>query len=558
MDEIIEGMQFYTIKCQHCGQEALLTPLNWKTIDYGLILLTGEEDDGYVGITCPNPECLHTTLKKESMETIQRLREALFEKAEHGPGYTKPMLRYRSFPYGFAFPSELVQYRLDFQIDEISDTHQSMGEEEVYYRLAENNRKDFRGLYLPYGFGDLAMGPAIFVPLFLKEGIEEILKYENDKKTKVFPRYEIYDKVIEDTDRFCYFHLTRDLAIEELRNEIPDLRLSGEDGSSTPSKEAHRTHAFLQALTTPAGQTRKYHEMLRSAMEDQEEEIGPEDTMEHQVVEYFNKGLGKDFLQKSYLTFIQEYTEITEGVSCSVETVEKLRKEYLTQLHQQMSTEILATKQYAFYEEPPTWTIIFDGKPIRKLQANGFSLLHYLVSRKGQKVSLFELAGHAGFSSDNAPADKEAITEFQNDDYAKDGEDHLVGLGRILDHRDGSPEIADDQYRHQAKQRISELEGDLSAAKKTNDNKKIEKLTFELDRLRKFYMELIKPGGGLQNFKNETDRIKDRIGKEITRAIDQLAKANEKAGKHFKEAFRKRYTFYHCYDPRENIKWSLD
>ena len=259
MNEAIEGMQFYTIKCQHCGEEALVTPLNWKTIEYGFILLTGPED-GYIGITCPNPECLHTTLKKESLETIQRLREALFEPAEHGPGYVKPLLRYRSFPYGFAYPSELVKYRRGFQSNEITENYQSMGEEEVYYRLAKRNRTDFRGLYVPYHFGHLAMAPAIFVPLVLKEGIEEILSHENENRTRVFPRYMPYDEAIENIDRFCYAHFMKDLAIEEARRKFSDLHVRYTDDSSA----ANRNHEFFQILTGPTGQTRKRYELRRS------------------------------------------------------------------------------------------------------------------------------------------------------------------------------------------------------------------------------------------------------------------------------------------------------
>jgi hypothetical protein len=550
MDETIEGMQVYTIECPHCGQEALLTPLNWKTIEYGFILLTGPED-GYIGITCPNPECLHTTLKKENLEKVRRLRETLFEPAEHGPGYSKPLLRYRSFPYGFVYPRELVKYRRGFQNNEITENYQSMGEEEVYYRLAKRNRPDFRGLYVPYHFGDLAMAPAIYVPLFLKDGIEEILKHENEKRTRVFPRYMPHDEAIENIDRFCYAHFMKDLAIEKARRKLPDLNVRYTDGSSAANSAANRNHEFFQVLTGPTGQTRKRYELLRSESEDLEDEAASVDSMEREVSVKYKKGLGKDFLEKNWLAFVQEYLSTADKAGFTAHTAETLRKKYLALLNKEMEIEIFATKQYAFYEEPPTWTIIFDGKPIRSLRGEGFRYIHYLVKHMRDEISVQDLEGLEGSPVEVIPSCGKTIPRKPRDD-----EGHEKGSS-VEEPAWSAQELGDKRYLKEIKIRIAELNEEIAEAEQQDDIGRKEKSNIELDAIMEELKNLTIPGGGLKEFKAENAKLIDKIGRSIDRAIKQLTKSNEKAGTHFRESLKPIYSPSPCYNPKVDIKWHL-
>lgn len=544
MDENPENLNLYTIKCQHCGEQAVVTPLNWITLSCGFILLKGEKD-GYIGTTCPNPECLHTTLAKESLETLQHLREELFEEAEYGPGYVKPLLRYRSFPYGFDYPSELAQHRLDSHRKGIDSTPRSMAEDEATHVLIRNDRIDFSGLYCPYAFDDLAMGPMMYVPWFRREGIEVIAKYENETKKRVFPRYMPYDKAMCEIDTFCDAHFMREIEIEEIRDALPGLTLVGEDSLSRSHREADRSHAFFQILTTHTGQTRKLYEMLRSGTEDSEEDHAPADSMEHQVAAYYNRGHGKEFLERKYLDFIQEYMSISGRVGFTTQAVETLRSDYLAQLNQQMRTEFLATKQYAFYEEPPTWTIIFDGKRIPNLTGIGFKYIHYLVANMRQQFSVYELA--------KLTSDPD-ISSGPPDRNTEAGE----GVRESVKRKDVQ-RTPDEKFLEQLETRLDILDEQIDPAKQVSDpytNKgelesERESILAEISTVKS---RILYPKGE----DGEAKRLKDRITKRIERAVNEIMKWNEKAGKHFEEALRPINSLQQRYNPSEDIPWHIE
>jgi len=497
MNEAIEGMQFYTIKCQHCGEEALVEP------------------------------------------------------AEHGPGYSKPLLRYRSFPYGFLYPRELVKYRRGFQSNEITENYQSMGEEEVYYRLAKRNRTDFRGLYVPYHFGDLAMAPAIFVPLVLKEGIEEILKYENEKRTRVFPRYMPYDEAIENIDRFCYAHFMKDLAIEEARRKFSDLHVRYTDGSSAANRAANRNHEFFQVLTGPTGQTRKRYELRRSESEDLEDGAASVDPMEHEVSVNYNKGLGKDFLEKNWLAFVQEYLSTSDKVGFTAQTAVILRKKYLALLNKEMEIEILATKQYAFYKEPPTWTIIFDGTPIRTLKGDGFEYIHHLVSHPRDQFTVFDLA----MLTKDLVVTREHPKKMNKDDDFDDNTGKLEAVRKSKEHD-----------RNHEEKRLNSLEIELAMVDQqidstediTSDEVDLDKLKSDREQIQ---AEIRRVKARLYYRKAEDSathkQIKNRIAKRIERAVKDIRAACSRAGAHFEQALRPINSYDQCYNPSEDIRWHL-
>jgi hypothetical protein len=562
MLKIAEGVNLYTIKCQHCGEYSNVTPLNWITLPYGFIMLTGEKD-GYIGMTCPNPECLHTTLVNESLNELNALREELFEEAEYGPGYVKPLLRYRSFPYGFDYPGYLTEHLLGDHFREIDNSSQSMAESEVLYILAENDRIDFSGLYRPYAFNDLAMGPAIYITFLRSEGIGEIVKYENETKNRVFPRYMPYEEAIELTDKFCYSHFMKEVELENVREDFPELHPLGDDSLSRSHREADRNHAFFQILTTPAAQTRKRYEMLGSGPEDAEEELTSSRSMEHEVAAYYNKGLGKEFLEKRYLDFINKYMSISERVDFTAQETETLRLDYLAQLNQQMKTEILATKQYAFFEESKTWTIIFDSKRIPNLHGKGFRYLHYLVSHMRKEYSAAELAALDGIQNDDLPA-----KDRRYDDQSEDEAPQKRGNIKVKElPNPGLPQLKEEKMKLQEEKDVTEEE--LREAQAADDKGRQEMLNAKLDSIYEKIEKCEEIYAALFDPRKEAEKTNDRIAHNLKRALSQLTKANKTAGQHFFRALRKgknykkrrkfaKYESTLSYDPVEDIKWNLE
>jgi hypothetical protein len=267
--------------------------------------------------------------------------------------------------------------------------------------------------------------------------------------------------------------------------------------------------------------------------------------MEREVAVYYNKGYGRDFLEERCFDFISEYLAISGRVGFTAQIVETLRNEYLAQLRDKMGTEKLATKQYAFYEEPPTWTIIFGGKRIPNLTGKGFKYIHHLVSNMRKQFSVFELAKLTR-DLDISPAPSRGSIE---------DEEGTKGTTK----KKGNQRIVDEEYLKRLQTRLDFLDERIDEAKQVKDpytNK--EELESERDQIMD---EIINVKSRIRHPKGEAGeakRLKDRITKRIERAVNDIMKCNEKAGKHFEEALRPINSVQQRYNPSEDIRWHME
>jgi hypothetical protein len=307
---------------------------------------------------------------------------------------------------------------------------------------------------------------------------------------------------------------------------------------------------FFQVLTTPGDQTRKIYERLRSGMEGLEKEISSTNTMEHEVADYYKSGLGKDFLEEKYSDFIQDFMAISGRLDFTARVVEILRENYLTQLHQQMHTEFLGTKQYAFFEEPPTWTIIFDGKRIPNLTGKGFQYIHFLISRPREQFSVFDLA---------KLTDEHEVVQASTVDH---GVDKDQDEDETYFHEENGERSEDHQHLQSLRIELAFIEDQLQGVsgysgphvdkdKLESDKQFIEK---EINRVK----SCIRYGEKQDGENSENTRLKNRITKRIERAVKDIRKANPKAADHFERALRPINSYEQRYNLNENIRWYLE
>jgi len=508
----------FTIRCDHCKQESFILPMNSRTLQHGLIFLIGE-NDGYIGITCPNEDCLRTIIKKETRERIQEIRSYLFAPFECGPGYVKPLLRYHSFPFGYdsegyEFPSPIHTYS-----KALNESEKSVIEEEVT-DLFLDNPKD---VYFSYFFGDLATNPAIYVIWLDEVVIPQLVNFENEKGIKVLPRYTIYDPLLEKAETFCYKHFLE----KEFLADLPES-LEVHLVPSGPHREAERPYELLEILTTSEAGARSALSPISLEPEKPNNTDDNRKLLRNKAISLFKKGFGRDFLNQIYSQFIQDYIEISGKTDFTCQAFDSLRNDYLRKLHKQMNIEFLGTTQYAFYEESGTWTIIFDGNPIRALKGQGFRYIHHLVSHMRKQINIHDFDKNQGNHNDLVLPDSDNQT------------------------------IADRQYVADIYKKKNELEREIEEAELQGDIALKEEIYGELEKYSEYLNELFKPGGGLKEFKDETAKVKDKIGRSIDRALKQLTRVNKDAGAHFRDALRPIYSYTLCYNPRENIEWHLD
>ena len=291
------------LQCDHCEQGSLILPAYRSVLRNGLILLSGQ-DDGYIGATCQNPDCRKTILKKETKKRIQQIRDKLFEEGEYGPGYVIPRIRYHSFPFSYGhdehgMPSYVKAYWKTLH----EGTPKNLDGCEVSDPFIDNSEQ-MSGSYCSYFLGDMAIGPAIYIFWLPEESIVEAVNFENENGIRVFPRYVLYDRVLEAVDTFCYEHF---LELEfNRRIRLPEGFNAHLDPSET-QREARRSYDFLKLLTTFP---QRVEEIFRKKTNSQDSKPDDPDyaSMAEEVASFFNEGgYGKDYLDKNAIPFIHKY-----------------------------------------------------------------------------------------------------------------------------------------------------------------------------------------------------------------------------------------------------------
>ena len=554
MAEAESTMNEIILKCDKCGKEYVAEQFLKSIFRHGLILLKST-DHGFLGIICTSENCNRRTIMGQaSNAVIQAVTGPIFEIGESGPGYFRPLIRYDSFPYGTRTRKPgRRRFRFAYPIP-LEDDRRFVEEKEV------EDLKIPAGLYVSYSFGHLAIGPVLAVWWYNTEDIENNILFENTTGLKAFPRYCAFDHGIEAVETFCYKHRLHGLYADQMRKEHGEDQ-GIEEVPTKETKDAMRTTEFLQVLTTPVGRTDKSKAELASDSTDMT--VGHEATreIEPQVITDFNKGYGREFFHENYLKFIRDYTRVSTRADFTPQKAEQLRKEYLGELHQQIRAEALTTKQYAFFEEGKTWTIIFNGKRIANLTGKGFRYIHYLVSHMRKEYSASQLAALGGthetrpFKSDPKADDKSKGKATRNPDRE---DKRLTNQSRA---------IASEEIMKLREQKDS-IEGALREATEANDIGRQNMLNAKLDTIYEELEKYTKTQVVLQDPKNKYALDSDKVGHNLKRALLQLMEVNKNAGDHFMRALRKnlkykgprKYAKHESnisYDPVEDINWKV-
>lgn len=192
--------------------------------------------------------------------------------------------------------------------------------------------------------------------------------------------------------------------------------------------------------------------------------------------------------------------------------------------------------QYAFKKTGPTWSITYEGKVLSGLKGNGFEHIHYLIQHPRKVYTTNELAGINATPTGNAKRE----TNNKIDGYRKSRRnDSVSGIG--------------DKQNRKLKEEWNRLAQEVREAENSKDQYRIQQANEELKKFKKLAADFLKPNGKLA--RSEDVKIRDRITKAISRAINSLKTNDENTYMHFKKSLSPIKSFILSYNPDREINW---
>jgi len=329
-----------------------------------------------------------------------------------------------------------------------------------------------------------------------------------------------------------------------------------------------------------------------------------------------NRSYVQDYLNDNYFRFIHDYIELSARTDFSYGSFRYLQMRYLTELYEFAHKQSLNDEQYAFFSEGDTWTIIFDGKALRKLSGGGFKYLHRLVSCPGRPFYTVDLDDttedpykpsdgmHSGSkisasndedqdNNDSATDDDNQTEDDQtshenmdetNEDNFKDGTEIddggsydlnqrniqqidtngaiWISQGKTFERNNLGP-VLDNKIMPEAKKLLNEFLKEKKIAEKSGDKKRELEVLNKFKVLRKEVFKYMKRPKN--HFGNATETESNRIAQAIRRAIIEIRgsenspqrELREKVYNHFYLALNFIKTGSQMYMPIDDIKWKF-
>jgi hypothetical protein len=238
---------------------------------------------------------------------------------------------------------------------------------------------------------------------------------------------------------------------------------------------------------------------------------------------------------ENHQSFIKDYIPLAHRSDFCYGLVWDLKCRYLAQVHAILGKEKVQEAKYEFFAEGPTWTIIFNGKALRGLRGSGFRYLLFLVKNQRRQYHTNQL--------------NEIDTKPENT--------HKFLDDKSIEQMIGSDEYTktDNKAESQYKARLRELQETISEAEKNNDMGTYEKASEEYEAIIAFMKKDFRLKGVSRNFRDDSDKIKDKIGQAIRRAVLNIKKHDPEIANHFQKALQSINTFQQCYNPEKQIDW---
>jgi len=576
------------IKCAHCGQEFSDQGLNIAIFLYGIFFLVGKEI-GYFGITCPC--CLNTIYERKSSNYIIGLKNILTGFIKIGEYEFDPNLRY--FSSFFSSPDEIPEIG-EFNISNNSCfiSHDYPKRDYFFIKKYVKANPHLWNEYLCSFIldGTYPMGTQFSVWWFKNDQntdqIDKLVKIENRKNIKIFPRYYHYCSLVDNVDSFCWKYdllekYPTDLkkrAVSNLEELIRKANYIGIDeknflentpGTLTPdlhefffqnarindpSDIFYTTGDFLNVLTTDPnpwdlhdGINLKIKEIWKTKLPFQDKkyfihfdeldtsqfEIRSNNTDSTKIRELlynnYREKYVQEFLFKNYKSFIDDYVNLNKSKTFAYADLWDLKEKYLHSLMESIQKEIKINSTNQFYREDGFWLLSFQGKRTRIKDFKGCSYLNYLLTNINRDCTYTEL--------NNMLESQGEKTENEEDQIKANGLNITVGKSRFKEKMIPLKRV---EWAMRVRPKIEEA---IEEATLLGNAKKVDRLKAGISKMDDYFNKFLpKKGGKPKTYETvyAYKTNKDKIDKAIKEVLKFIKKYDENAWRHLKYSIKNR------------------
>ena len=279
-----------------------------------------------------------------------------------------------------------------------------------------------------------------------------------------------------------------------------------------------------------------------------------------EMAELFQKGYGKQYLEDNHLAFIDEYFELVSTACWSYAALKEIVGRYRLGALSNMKREYAEDQRYLFKSVKDSWVIKFEGKLLGLMRGNGFKYIQFLLENKRESFTTDELQAHFPDkqTDQNDHSDQEDL--FSPDD---EREKQNKEIRFQMSGSESKQAVVDEKAEKDLNKEYQRLTQELSEAKLSNNPLLIKEAQNAYNKFLVPFNEMFELKGKkgekkkrvLKKFRNNNDRIKDKIAKSIDRALQSVKKHDEEAYQHLYSALEPIYDFNQCYDPKEDIDW---
>jgi len=569
-------------KCDHCQQEFWADNFNIAAFLYGVFILFGKENE-YVGLTCPN--CIKIILIKDNSSLVNYTKQNLLS-GEYEMSFLIYLVRDKDDDLDYSqgtvpFCSKL-RYHSSVRSDpmkipaikdfDIPGSFMPLIDDFANeFELTKEEHPELQEKHLcPYlSSGEHPMGPYFSVWWFREDQIDDLVKIENDKELRIFPRYIHKISEIESIERFCWDYYLPDGQSNKDKTRLPsdfaDILTTAPSSWELPIFNLS-SYEFLWKTPHPfedKGVPKSLIDIDLTQFQKPKKTFAF-DEIAGEVRGYFEKGYGLNFINENYEAFINEYIELAQNSSFSYALVWELKLKYLEQLYEAAKSDASEEVAYAFFKKGEIWTIKFKGKSLQlidKMGTAGYKYIQYLVNYPREVFLTRKL--ESLISTPQSIEDKHQ--------YQTAYEDVTEMFGALSGETKGKP-LSDEEKAKLALQ-INELKEYYQTIKKQEDaleaQKRGESVNSQIEndpvylkeaktRINEFireYKNRLRFGGKILVEKEHDRKAQQRISKAIERAVKEIKKHDKEAFVHFFDALRPINAEYQCYNPDKDIEW---
>ena len=202
------------------------------------------------------------------------------------------------------------------------------------------------------------------------------------------------------------------------------------------------------------------------------------------------------------------------------------------------------------------WQIVFHGEFIGPLKGKGFDFMHFCIRNAPKAFTNTELENAINFKTGISGESRQVRLDRNSD--SKVGEEYHEGfqVGGLKAISGKKQELTDMKALAAVYKELQDKKAELEKARDEGNTIEADFLERDVNRIEE-EIDGLSFKGKFKYFRDDVNRVSDRVNRAIGRAIDLLT-PNPEAYEHFKKAFNPIHSNSHRYNSPERINWILE